>query len=68
MNALIRVTLAVASMVIAWLCLTLVGFWIPRVLGEATLPVLAFLLGALIYRDLLRRDRGRAAAARSADR
>ena len=68
MNVLIRVALAVASMVIAWLCLGLVGFWIPRVLGEATLPVLAFLLGALIYRDLLRRDRGRAATGRSVGR
>jgi hypothetical protein len=65
---MIRVGLAVASIVIAWLCLTLVGFWIPRVLGDATLPVLAFLLGALVYRDLLRRDRGRPAAGRSTGR
>ena len=53
----IRVLLPGACVIIAFLCLSLVDGWIPRILGSATLPVLAFALGGLIYRDLIRRDR-----------
>jgi hypothetical protein len=53
----IRVLLPGACVIIAFLCLSLVDGWIPRILGSATLPVLAFVLGGLIYRDVIRRDR-----------
>jgi len=42
--------------VIAALCVALVGWFVPQVLGPATNPVLAVILGALIYRDIIRRD------------
>lgn len=61
----IRVLLPGACVVIAFLCLSLVDGWIPRILGSATLPVVAFVLGGLIYRDLIGRDRRNALLNRS---
>ena len=56
MNAIRRVGVAIGSLVIAALCVALVGWFVPQVLGPATNPVLAVILGALIYRDIIRRD------------
>jgi hypothetical protein len=56
MNAIRRVGIAIGSLVIAALCVALVGWFVPQVLGPATNPVLAVILGALIYRDIIRRD------------
>jgi hypothetical protein len=54
-----RALLAIACLVIAALCMTLVGWLVPQVLGPATKAVVAVVLGGLIYRDILRRERGR---------
>ena len=54
-----RVGIAVGSFVAASLIIWLIGSWIPQLLGSATNPVIVFLLGSLIYRDILRRDRPR---------
>lgn len=51
-----RIGIAIGSLVAASLVIWLVGSWIPQVLGTATNPILAFILGALIYRDVLRRS------------
>lgn len=56
-----RVGIAIGSLVIAALCVALVGWFVPQLLGPATNPVLAVLLGALIYRDIVRRDMQRTA-------
>ena len=54
-----RVGIAIGSLVAASLVIWLVGSWIPQVLGTATNPILAFVLGGLIYADIVRRDRPR---------
>ncbi len=54
-----RVGIAIGSLVAASLVIWLVGSWIPQVLGTATNPILALILGGLIYRDIVRRDRPR---------
>jgi hypothetical protein len=33
-----------------------VGSFVPQILGPATQPILALVLGGLIYRDIVRRD------------
>ena len=54
-----RVGIAIGSLVAASLVIWLVGSWIPQVLGTATNPILALILGGLIYGDIVRRDRPR---------
>jgi peptidoglycan/LPS O-acetylase OafA/YrhL len=54
-----RVGIAIGSLVAASLPVWLVGSWIPQILGTATNPILAFVLGGLIYADIVRRDRPR---------
>jgi hypothetical protein len=54
-----RIGMAIGSLVAASLVIWLVGSWIPPFLGNATNPILAFILGSLIYRDIIRRDRPR---------
>jgi hypothetical protein len=51
-----RIGIAIGSLVAASLVIWLVGSWIPQVLGTATNPILALILGGLIYRDILRRS------------
>ena len=55
-----RVLIAFGCLVAAWLCIALVGWFVPQILGPATQPILAFVLGGLIYRDILRRDQRQA--------
>ena len=56
-----RVGIAFGSLVAASLIFWLIGSWIPipQLLGSATNPVIVFLLGGLIYRDIIRRERPR---------
>jgi hypothetical protein len=54
-----RALLAIACLAIAALCMTLVGWLVPQVLGPPTNAVVAVVLGGLIYGDILRRERGR---------
>jgi len=58
-----RVLIAFGCFVAGWLCVALVGWFVPQILGPATQPILAFVLGGLIYRDIVRRDRKRAPVA-----
>jgi hypothetical protein len=53
-----RFAIALASFVIAGLCVALVGGFIPQLLGAATNLVVTILLGYAIFRDILRRERG----------
>ena len=57
-----RVGIAIGSLVAASLVVWLVGSWIPPFLGSVTNAVVAFILGGLIYADILRRERGRSQA------
>ena len=52
-----RAGIAIGSFVIALLCIALVGGVIPQLLGAATNPIVAIVLGGLIYRDIVRRER-----------
>jgi hypothetical protein len=52
-----RVLIAFGCLVAGWLCVALGGWFVPQILGPATQPILAFVLGWLIYRDIVRRDR-----------
>jgi zinc transporter ZupT len=51
-----RVLVAIGSFVAGWLCLAVGGWFVPQILGPATTIVLAFVLGGLIYRDIMRRE------------
>jgi hypothetical protein len=51
-----RVGIAIGSFVAAALVLLLFGGFIPQILGPSTNFVATFILGALIYRDIVRRD------------
>lgn len=51
-----RAGIAIGSFVIALLCIALVGGVIPQLLGAATNPIVAIVLGGLIYRDIVRRE------------
>jgi hypothetical protein len=42
--------------VIAVLCIALIGGVIPQLLGAATNPIVAIVLGGMIYRDIVRRE------------
>ena len=58
MNGHVRLTgIAIGSLVIAALAMTLVGPWLPRPLGAATVPIVTIVLGGLIFQDIARRDR-----------
>ena len=53
--------IAIGSLVIAALVMSLIGAFIPPLLGTWTVPVGTFILGGLIFQDIARRDaRGRA--------
>ena len=54
-----RVGIAIGSFVAASLIVWLFGSWIPQILGTDTNPILTFILGSLIYADIVRRDRPR---------
>ena len=57
------VGIAIGSLVIAALVMTLVGPWLPQVLGSWTIPLATLILGGLIFQDIARRDvRGNAAS------
>jgi uncharacterized membrane-anchored protein len=51
-----RVLIVVGCLVAGWLCVALVGGFVPQLLGPVTQPVLALVLGGLIYRDIRRRE------------
>ena len=51
-----RVLIAFGCFVAGALCVALVGSFVPQILGPATQPILALVLGGLIYRDIVRRD------------
>jgi hypothetical protein len=59
------VGIAVGSLVIAALAMSLVGGFLPQLLGSWTGPVATVLLGGLVFRDIARRDRRRNAAGRA---
>jgi hypothetical protein len=52
-----RVGVAIGSLVIAYLCVGLVGGVIPQFLGTITNPVVTIVLGGLVYRDIVRTGR-----------
>ena len=56
------VGIAIGSLVMAALVIALVGGVVPKVLGSATDPVLAIVLGGFIFRDIVRRDAARVRA------
>jgi hypothetical protein len=51
-----RAGIAISSFVIAVLCIALIGSVIPQLLGAATNPIVAIVLGGMIYRDIVRRE------------
>jgi hypothetical protein len=63
MSLVRRVLIAFGCLVAGWLCIALVGGFVPQILGPATQPILAFVLGGLIYRDIVRRDQRQAPVA-----
>ena len=52
-----RIGIAIGSLVIAYLCVALVAGAIPQLLGTATNAVVTIVLGGLVYRDIVRRER-----------
>ena len=52
-----RIGIAIGSLVAASLIIWMIGSWVPQFLGSATNPVVAFILGGLIYRDIVSRRR-----------
>jgi hypothetical protein len=52
-----RIGIAFGSLVAAWLCMALIGGWLFGWGGGGLIATVATLvLGALIYRDIVRRD------------
>ena len=54
-----QAALAIASFIIAALCMTLLGGFVPQLLGPATNFAITFVLGYVIFRDIVRRERRR---------
>jgi len=53
--------IAIGSLVIAWLAMSLVGWFLPQIAGSWTIPVATLILGGLVFRDIVRRDAARTA-------
>ena len=58
------VGIAIGSLVIAWLAMSLVGWFLPQIAGTWTIPVATLILGGLVFRDIVRRDAARTAPER----
>ena len=56
--------IAIGSLVIAWLAMSLVGWFLPQIAGTWTIPVATLILGGLVFRDIVRRDAARTAPER----
>ena len=54
-------SIAIGSLVIAYLAMSLVGWFLPQVIGTWTIPVATLILGGLVFRDIVRRDAARPA-------
>ena len=48
--------IAIGSLVIAWLVMSLVGWFLPQIAGTWTIPIATLVLGGLVFRDIIRRD------------
>jgi uncharacterized membrane protein YvlD (DUF360 family) len=59
------VGIAIGSLFIAALAMSLVGTLIPPLLGTWTVPVATLILGGLVFQDIARRERRRSAADRA---
>jgi hypothetical protein len=59
MQALRRLGIAFGSLVAAWLAVHLVAIVVlgPTLAGNVMISLLALVLGALVYRDIIRRER-----------
>ena len=55
------VGIAIGSLVIAMLAMSLVGAFLPQILGTWTVPVGTVVLGGLIFQDIARRESHRGA-------
>ena len=53
--------IAIGSFVIAWLAMSLVGWFLPQIAGTWTIPIATLVLGGLVFRDIVRRDSARPA-------
>jgi hypothetical protein len=53
------VGIAFGSFIIAWLAMSIVGSFIPHLLGAWTVPVATVLLGGFVFRDIAGRERRR---------
>ena len=53
--------IAIGSFVIAWLAMSLVGWFLPQIAGTWTIPIATLVLGGLVFRDIVRRDTARPA-------
>ena len=59
------VGIAIGSLFIAALAMSLVGAFIPALLGTWTVPVATLILGGLVFQDIARRETRRNAADRA---
>ena len=56
--------IAIGSFVIAYLAMSLVGWFLPQIAGTRTVPLATLVLGGLVFRDIVRRDANRPAPER----